>query len=59
MGKVVGLTISSGKFSVLKKAWVACFGTSNDGLSDRMGEQGGVGGEGEERRVELCNITCM
>ena len=53
MGKVVGLTISSGNFSVLKKACVACFGTSNDGLSDRMG------GEGEERRVELCNITCM
>ena len=59
MGKVVGLTISSGKFSMLKKAWVACFGGSNERLSDRMGEQGGVEGEGEERRVELCNITCM
>ena len=44
MGSVVGLTICSGKFSVLKKACVASFG-GNDGLSDRMGEQGGVGRE--------------
>ena len=33
MGKVVGLTISSGNFSMLKKACVASFGGSNDGLS--------------------------
>ena len=45
MGKVVGLTVSSGKLSELKKACVASFGGSNAGLSDRMGEQGGVGRE--------------
>ena len=44
MGSVVGLTISSGKLSELKKACVASLG-GNDGLSDRMGEQGGVGRE--------------
>ena len=43
MGRVVGLTISSGKFSMLtislgpslKKACVASLGTSKDGLHDK------------------------
>ena len=44
---------------------VARFGTSNDGLSDRMGEQGGVEGRGREEggimqhNVDVINSLLM